>query len=107
MPENEVAPCALCLQVDELPSMLEVQLPPSQGEPGLRRRLCAGCVSAIEAAMQESDRWGSAHPANKKRRVKESLVRSDPASVSEIQSPAPDQPTDQISDGGEEGAKSA
>lgn len=57
MPENEVAPCALCLQVEEAGSMLQVDLPPSQGEPGIRRRLCAGCVSSIEAAMQESDRW--------------------------------------------------
>lgn len=57
MPENEVAPCALCLQVEETGSMLQIDLPPSQGEPGLRRRLCAGCVSSIETAMQESDRW--------------------------------------------------
>ncbi len=53
----ELAPCALCLSVGSSDEMLEVQLPPQQGEPGSRRHLCQACTSAIEAAISSSPKF--------------------------------------------------
>lgn len=107
MAETELAPCALCLQVFESPSMIEVQLPPAKGEPGASRRLCGACVSAIEAALPDGKRWESRAPRKQKAASKKTAVQSDPASVSEGQSPAPAQSAAQNSEGGEEVAKDA
>lgn len=102
MAENEVAPCALCLQVDELPSMLEVQLPPSAGEPGMRRRLCAGCVSSIEAAMSESERWAKTATLKRRVRAKPGLAHTDAGEALES---ADASKADSLNSGGDQEAK--
>lgn len=107
MENVELAPCALCLGVYEAPSMIEVQLPPGKGEPGPRRRLCSGCVSAIEAALPEGKRWESKSP---KRERKASPKHGSKSRDGETPEPSPvsaGEPTDQISEGGEEVAKEA
>jgi hypothetical protein len=82
MAVTEATPCALCLAVDESTSMLQVQLPPQKGVPGMQRHLCAGCVSAIDAAMSESERF--ANPAKllkRKARGGRSHADSEPAAA--------------------------
>lgn len=54
----DVAPCALCLQVDELHTMLELRLLPTAGDGGLHRALCRGCVEVITVGLLHSERDG-------------------------------------------------
>lgn len=56
----EQAPCALCLSIDEIGSMLDVTIEETPTRDAFRRALCVDCVVAIGEAMGRSERWGDA-----------------------------------------------